>query len=251
MATKAQPETKMILPTKKVKTNLSEDAEFMILFGKPKCGKTTMTSFLENALHVDFEKGSGYVDVASVEVNVLSDLKKLIAALTESKHRYDYIVLDTATAMEDKLLPYAKALYRETPMGKDFTGDVRALPNGAGYLYLREAFLNTVDKFKPFTDHLILVGHTKDKQIKEGGTELSENTIDLTGKLERLVCAKADAIGYIYRKDDETMLNFKGGEDYIIGARPKHLRNKEFVMMKSDSNGDIKSANWNQIFTKA
>ena len=56
--------------------------------------------------------------------------------------------------------------------------------------------------FRSLADHIILIGHTKDRTINREGKELSENLLDLSGKLERIISSKADALGYVYRKKE-------------------------------------------------
>ena len=75
--------------------------------------------------------------------------------------------------------------------------------------------------------------------INVQGKELSQNSLDLTGKLERIVAAEADGLGYLFRKKNQTILNFNGGEDYVVEARPAHLRGKEIVVMESNEDGKI------------
>ena len=110
---------------------------------------------------------------------------------------YKYIAVDTVTALEEMCLSYAKQLYIDTPMGKNFNGDsVLKLPNGAGYLYLREAFfkiLDYVETLVPDDGSLILLGHLKDKMLETNGKEVSAVDLDLSGKIKSIVCAKADA----------------------------------------------------------
>ena len=128
------------LPKEKIKST-EKNPKFMILFGKPKCGKTTITSHLENNLIIDLEEGSDYVDALKVKVKSIGELKEVKKAIIEAGKPYKYITLDTATALEEMVMPLAIAKYKDTPIGKAFKGtDVRHLPNGAGYLYLREAY---------------------------------------------------------------------------------------------------------------
>ena len=61
----------------------------------------------------------------------------------------------------------------------DPKADVRQLPSGAGYLYLRNALKEMVNMFKPLCDTLILVCHVKDKQIKKNDEETTEMSVDL------------------------------------------------------------------------
>jgi len=235
------------LPTKKIKPK-DDNPKFMVLFGKPKSGKTTIAAALENNLIIDLEKGAGFVEAMKIGANDLSDLKEIKQAIIDNNYPYDYITLDTATALEEMILPLAKAKYKDTPMGKKFTGnDVRELEHGAGYLYIREAYKEVVDNFRGLAPHIILLGHTKEKQINKEGKELSENALDLSGKLANIMSAKADALGFIYRKKNKTILNFNGGDNSIVEARPFHLRGQEIVIAESDDKGNL-TTHWDKIF---
>lgn len=246
----------MILPTTKL-APLSENPKLLILFGKPKSGKTTIIAGLEGNLIIDLEEGSNYVECMAVKAKSIEDLREISIAIKEAGNPYKYITIDTITALEDMILPMALADYRATPMGKkfgfnEFTGkyeyvDIRTLPNGGGYLYLREAFQKVVNIFRGLTEHLILIGHTKDRTINRDGKELSENLLDLSGKLERIISSKADALGYVYRKKNQTIVNFNGGDDLVVEARPAHLRGKEIVIAESDDLGVI-TTYWDRIF---
>jgi len=246
----------MELPTSKNKPT-RENPKLLILFGKPKSGKTTIVAGLEDNLIIDMEEGSNYVECMAVKAKTIDDLKEIASAIKEAGCPYKYITLDTVTALEDITLTLALSDYRATPMGKPFglnpkTGqyefvDVRTLPNGAGYLYIRNAFQRVVNIFRGLTDSLILVGHTKDRTINRDGKELSENLLDLSGKLSDITSSKADALGFVYRKKNETIVNFNGGDNLIVEARPAHLRGKEIVIADSDENGVI-TTYWDRIF---
>lgn len=100
----------------------------------------------------------------------------------------------------------------------------------------------------PLCDCLILLAHCNEKQINKDGKELFEFEMDLAGKLKRTVSAKSDAIGFMYRKGNQTFINFNGGGDAIIEARSPHLANKEFVLVEKDPKTGQFINNWNQIF---
>ena len=249
----------------------------LVLFGKPKSGKSTLMASLEDNLIIDLEDGYRALSVMSVpafSANTLFEIKQALyeKAMKDNKYPYRFITIDNATRLEEMALPYAAHLYRTTtPVGanwgmlkdpknplmnaKDKNGkpipdpkaDVRLLPNGAGYLYLRKAVKELIDLFKPFCETLILVAHVKDKQIQKNGEEMSEMSVDLAGKLGDIVCGEADAIGYIYRSGKDTIVSFEGGDNTIREARPLHLRGKKFVVATSDDNNNIK-VDMSQIF---
>ena len=70
--------------------------------------------------------------------------------------------------------------------------------------------------------------------------------IDLTGKIKSLICANADAIGYMYRKGTKTILSFKTNEEVTCGARPEHLRNEEIVISQM-VDGTL-TTDWSKVF---
>ena len=126
-------------------------------------------------------------------------------------------------------------------MGKNFDPDnkglsVLSLPQGAGYLYLRIAYKKWLDRLNKLADHIILVGHLKDKVTEKKGKEVTSKDLDLTGKIRSITCANADAIGYVYRENDKTMISFDSGTDVNAGSRCDHLK------------GQVMELDWKNIF---
>ena len=144
--------------------------------------------------------------------------------------------------------PLAIKLYRGTSMGKNYDGDnVLTLPNGAGYLYIRQAFFQVLDFIDTLAPHIILSGHIKDKAVDDKGEMVLAANIDLTGKIKSLICANADAIGYMFRKGNKTIVSFKTNEEVTCGARPGHLRNAEIVVSEMNEKGELKF-HWDKIY---
>lgn len=226
---------------------------FLIIFGKPKAGKTTLASKLDNNLIIDLEGGSEFLEALAVQARSVKDLGEIANAIREEikstgKKPYKYITLDNASRLEEICLSYATTLYRQTPMGKNYQGnDVRTLPNGSGYMYLQQAVRKVIDMFRDLCDNFILIGHLKDKMINKEGEELSEMSLDLVGKLANIICGEADAVGYVYRKKNETHISFEGGDNSVREARAPHLRGKNIVIAESDDNNNIK-VYWDKIY---
>lgn len=248
--------SELILPTERHKIK-EQNPRILIVFGRPKSGKTTLLSMLDNNLIIDLEHGTDQIESMSIEANNLNDLRNIRQAVINAGKPYRYITIDNITKLEDLAVNLALINYRKTPMGVNFglnpqTGvydnvDIRTLPNGAAYLYIRLAFDAILSSFEGLSKYLILIAHTKDKTINRNGKDLSENSIDLSGKLERITAANADAIGYLYREGNQNYLNFNGGGDFIVEARAKHLRGQNILLAESDDNGDI-TAYWDKIY---
>jgi hypothetical protein len=237
----------IVLPTKKVKAD-RVNPKRIVIYSKPKTGKTTAYAGLDNNLILDLEHGSDYVDALKLNVNSLQELLDAGKAIKEAGKPYKFITVDTVTALEDMIMPLAIKLYRQTPMGKNFDGDtVTTLPNGAGYLYIRQAFFQVLDFIDTLAPHIILSGHIKDKVVDDKGEMVMSANIDLTGKIKSLICANADAIGYMYRKGNKVILSFKTTEEVTCGARPEHLRNSEIVISELNEKGEMEF-HWDKVY---
>ena len=133
----------MELPTIKVKAS-RKSPKNMIIYGAPKIGKTTVLSQLDNCLIIDLENGSDMLDALKIKANSLKELADVGRAIITAEKPYKYIAIDTISKLEEWCEEEGKQIYMKTPMGKNFETknpgmSILALPNGAGYLYLRMA----------------------------------------------------------------------------------------------------------------
>jgi hypothetical protein len=243
----------IILPTAKVPAE-NTSPKNLIIFAKPKTGKTTLLSQLDNCLILDLEGGSKYLDALKIEAKSVEEIKHIGKAIKDAGNPYKYVAIDTITALEEMCIPYAEELYSKTPMGKNWFaegkpkyGNILSLPNGAGYPYLREAFTKVVNYIQSWAERTILVGHVKDTMLEKNGSEFNSLDLDLTGKLKRITCSNSDSIGYLYRKGKKNMISFKTSDEVACGARPAHLSNKEIVLSEMLEDGTVK-VNWNEIY---
>ncbi len=76
---------------------------------------------------------------------------------------------------------------------------------------------------------------------------MGERGLDLTGKMAAILCANVDAIGYMHREDNKTMLNFQSSESLLVGARSEHLKGRDICIAESDDDHNIK-VNWSNVF---
>ena len=242
----------IVLPTEKVKAKIN-NPRFLIIYGRPKAGKTSCVAALDNNLIIDLEGGSEFLDCLSIQARSVSDLADIANAIRSKMkeingYPYKYITLDNATRLEEICLSYAATLYKQQPQGKSWQGtDVRLLPQGAGYQYIRLAVRKVIDMFKELTENLILIGHTKDKLINKNGQDITEMSLDLVGKLGDIICGEADAVGFMYRKGNQTVVNFNSGDDTTKGARAPHLREQRIILAESDDNNNL-TFHWDKIY---
>jgi hypothetical protein len=250
------------LPIKRVKANRINPKK-IIIFGNPKTGKSSALNKLDNCLIIDVEDGTNFLNDA-LKINVLAIakqeskepivvLKSVINKIKEANDdkgsfMYKYIAIDTVSALEEVVLPLAGKLYQNTAQGKNWTGvDITDLPNGAGYRFTRMALQMVLNELEDLCDTLIITAHVKDKLVQKDGTEMNERLIDLTGKMGGILASKVDAIGYIYREDQKTIVNFQSSDSLVCGGRCDHLINKKVTLIESDENNNI-TVDWSEIF---
>lgn len=245
----------LTLPTSKIPASTT-NPQFLVLIGREKVGKTSALAQLDSNLIIDLEGGSTFVDAMAIQCRTISDLGEAASAIRaknkEVGHNfYKHITIDNATSLEEICLGYAATLYRQQPMGKNWTGtDVRTLPQGSGYYYLRTAVLKVIDMFKELCDEFILVGHIKDTIVDDPATgeELTERSLDLVGKLAGMVCRRCDGVGYMYRSGNEVHIKFKADKNIAMGCRSEHLKNKDIVISEMNDETGVLTTHWDRIY---
>lgn len=243
---------KVELPLTPVKA-VTKSPKELIIFSKPKVGKTTLLAGLENCLILDFENGSDYVEALKLKVNSIENLRAIGKAIKEAEYPYKYIAIDTVTALEEFCIGYAEELYSKSSVGKNWYtdgklkyGTIINMPQGAGYQWLRNAYTKVLDYIRTLAPRIILMGHVKDTILEKAGNEFNSMDLDLTGKIKRITASNSDAIGYLYRKGDKNILSFKTNDEISCGARPEHLRNQEVVLSELTDSGVV--THWNKIY---
>ena len=251
----------IILPTQKINASRKNPRK-IILFGKPKIGKSTALANLDNCLILDLEGGTDYLEALKIDiigearkqdVEPIVALKQVINSIKEANIAnngfvYKYGAIDTISILEEMVLPVAKKLYQKTPMGRNFQGEnVLELANGAGYQYTRAALWMVLDELEQCFETLVILAHLKDKYLEKEGKEMMERGIDLIGKSASILSANVDAIGYMYREDNKTIVNFTPSETVTCGSRCEHLKNQKVTLIESDDSGKL-TVDWSKIF---
>lgn len=66
-------------------------------------------------------------------------------------------------------------------------------------------------------------------------------------KTKRILSAKSDAIGYVYRDTQSNLcINFGSNGEIACGARPEHLANQKIIVAEKTENGFI--SHWDRIY---
>lgn len=223
----------------------------LLIYSVPKKGKTSTVLKLPDVVHLDLEGGAeGFYKGRIVTIRSYSDLVEFFKEASSTDFHVRFLVLDTVSKLEELAKDYALILYKKTGVGKNFNGtDVTTLPNGAGYLYLRDAVIKLIDKLQTYCDTLILLGHIKYTYLNESeGEEIVVKELSLTGKLKEIVMAAADAIAFMYTGEDsnERYLSFVSDNNTVSGTRCEHVSNRKILISKKTEEG--LETYWEEIF---
>lgn len=236
------------LPTQKVKAS-EVDPLTLIIYSKVKIGKTTALSLLENNLIIDTEGGTKYLDALKVSIKTVEDLLELCKAIKAAGNPYTFITIDTLTALEDIAKPFALKLWKASPMftTKYNITDITQVPNGAGYLFWKQALEAMIGWVQSVAKYTILVCHSKDSSITE--SDISIKDIDMTGKVGRVLASRCDSIGYLVRDEDSnTVISFKrSNKQAECESRCKHLADQDIILIEN-KDGEL-IPHWERIYT--
>lgn len=252
----------MVLPTQKIKAEI-QSPETLVLYGPPKIGKTTLLSALDDFLILDFEKGTKKIDALKLEINDLKELKEAGTEIMKANCPYKGVIGDTVTQLEDWCEWSATEDYMNSIVGKSFNTkqgqvlprsewkSVLTLPMGAGYIWHRNSFKDWINRINKLAKYKIYIAHVKDIFLEKDTETVSSKDLDLIGKDKNILCAGADAIGYLYRTSKnplELRVSFKNNNQDLVGSRCSHLRNQDFVIAINNEDGSIKEHFWKNIY---
>ncbi len=253
--------TGIVLPTSPQKPK-AVNATSMVIYGKPKVGKTTSLSALPNCLIIDVEKGSSFIEGMIVSppegygpVSRFKWLKELAKTIKDAGRPYDFVAIDTLSQLDTDAEWVGTYNYMNSITGKKFNRDangaqlspthpdyesVLTLGQGYGYRYTRDAIMDIYEHLKDLGKICtIFVCHVADKMIAEkNGEQVMIKDLALVGKTRDVIPRLCDAIGNVWNQDGKLMISFVGSNEKIGGVRAKHLL------------GYNKELNWEEIFIK-
>jgi hypothetical protein len=265
----------VILPDEISKVS-NTNARDLVVISIPKMGKGTILGALtteKNGLVLDLEKGgyefiearklSTYTSQETTKWESFQNYIKYRKALLEKKGKYEYLIIDGLTDLDDLSEIGGTLAYMNSIIGKKFNRDtggnkldfddpnwksVLTLADGAGYSHTRKWFLEQVEIFRQIAPYRIYAAHIADKYIKDNGKEeVVGSEIALTGKLKTIFASKVTALAKLTAEGTERYLNFDVLNDSIIaGSRAPHLKGK-ILISKQDKQGKIETF-WNNIY---
>lgn len=253
----------------------------LVIIGQPKIGKGTILGDLtvqRNALVLDLEKGgyeyiaakklSTYVSQKTSRIESFNNYLAYRKLLLDNKGKYDYLIIDGLSDLDDLSEIGGTYAYMKSPIGKNFNRpklenntygpayefddpnfkSVLSLPEGYGYQHTRAWFLQQIEIFRQVSPYRIYAAHIADKYIKDNGKEeVVGSEISLTGKLKVIFASKVTALCKLTADENERYLNFDVQNDSIIaGSRSPKLKGK--ILISNKNKEGIIETYWNLIY---
>ena len=195
-----------ILPTSKSEVNQRLSDQIILLYGRPKIGKSTLCSYFPDALFIATEPGLNHLSVFKVPVNSWEKFLEVCKEVAEGKHQFKTIVIDT---IDNLVLFCNDYICRQNDL--DHISD---MPMGKGWAKATGELNRVIAKLSMLGTGLIFVGHSKQEEIETKTKKYNRFTVALGGKTQDAILALPDVILFM---DSEV---HDGIETGIIRTKP-------------------------------
>lgn len=180
-------------------------APYTILYGQNGIGKTTFAAMPPNTLFADIEKGMPEMlrDTPRFPIENFSQLRALLQQLREQQHPYHHVVIDSVSALNQKLVTEVCIEQKWTlPDGRNDMGEKGFGAFGRGDKVIAEkyAILNDdVLKLKEQRNIAVtLLGHVRTAKVKTPDTdEYSRYDIMLPMQAIEVLTQRADIVAFM------------------------------------------------------
>ena len=182
-------------------TVISRDlkGKYLLLYGKPKTGKTTMASRFPKNLLIAFEKGYNAIDgIKAVDVNKWSEFRQVLRQLekAEAREMYDTITIDTTTI--------AYEMCEQFVCSQNGVQSIRDIPWGQGWTLAKKEFESCLRKITMLGYGLVLISHIETRKEKTADdSEIEILAPSMPKRCYEVVNQIVDIIGYIATEWDD------------------------------------------------
>lgn len=184
--------------------------KYVLLYGKPKSGKTTAACSFPDAILLAFEKGYNAIGNAfPFDINKWSDYKMALRDLADqrTKDRFKTVIIDTVSICWDMC---EKFVCQQNGVQK-----ISDIPWGAGYTACKKEFENSLRQITQLGYGVVLIAHSASRVEKTAdGSDIEIISPDLPKRASEVCNGIVDIIGYI-------------GNEWVNGERKRWLYTRE------------------------
>jgi hypothetical protein len=195
-----------LLPQSKSEINQSLLQQIILLYGRPKIGKSTFCSFFPSGLFIQTEPGLAHLSVNKVAIRSWNEFLEVGAEIANGKHSFGPIIIDTV----DQLITFAND-HICTENHIEYIGD---MPHGRGWAIVTEMIKQKLTKLASLGYGLIMVSHCDQVEIETKVKKFNRWTVNLGGKNREFILAFPELILFM---DSE----MRGSEEIgIVRTKP-------------------------------
>lgn len=261
----------MILPTQVETIPDYDKVTRLLIGGLPGTGKTHLCSTLPNSLLVDLEGGHrphfgglclNVKDAATMEGKTLSqgfrEVISLIkdANVKEGKKKYDFIVWDNLTQLQEIIKVKAAADYNASHVGKSQIKngsapiiDVTTELGQLGWMYYLAAYKQVFDMCLELANECtIFLAHTTQSSLAKKQEQIVINDLQITGKAKLWTLLNVDDAGVLTIENNKGILDFKQDPKSPTKTRARHLNSAEIEISEYDPKTAILTTHWEKVF---
>lgn len=219
-----------ILNLKPVQINKDLRGKYILIYGQPKIGKTTLAAQFPKNLLLAFEPGYNALNNKMVQpIGKWSDFKTVLRQLEkpEAQEMYNTITIDTADIAWDYCEKYICAANPsedgETPKT---LGDI---PWGKGYDLCKKEFDSALRKIAILGYGLVIISHETTKKMQDNsGQEYLRFVPTLADRPRLIVNRLVDIIAYLRLSDEDgkRYMYTRGNKNFEAGSRFQYLQPK-------------------------
>lgn len=167
--------------------------KYVLLYGKPKSGKTTAACAFPNSLLVAFERGYNAIGgVRAVDITKWADWKMVLRQLEkpEAQKMYETIIIDTISIAWDYCEQYICA--------QNGVQKINEIPWGGGYSACKKEFESALRKITMLGYGIVLIAHSAARVEKTAdGSEVEIISPEMPKRASEICNGLVDIIGYI------------------------------------------------------
>ncbi len=191
---------------------LDEKKLFVVIFGQPGVGKTSVSFSMPRPLHLDFDLGIdravqkirpdffSMTDYGDFHNYIMSD----DFALTIEEEGYESIIIDTVgTLLDDYIAPY---LMKQDPKLGSSIGLTLA-----GWGALSTTFNSLKARFLSLGLSICAVAHARE----EGDGNNKQNRLSVKGGSADVIYRSCDMLGYMYMKGPDRVVDFNPTSEHV------------------------------------
>lgn len=199
--------------------------KYMLFYGLPKVGKTTLLSKFPKSLILEFETGTNALNNAYVQpIQKWTDAKAVLRELrkNEVKEKFYTVCIDTADV--------AWSLCEKYICQQNQVQNLGDIPWGKGYALCKQEYEDYFREIAMLGYGVIFTSHSAEKNMKD---EKGNDYISLAPALPQrpydIVNKMVDIIGYIRAiknydtGEQKTFLFLRGDDRFVAGSRFKYI----------------------------